>query len=126
VLVTGGCVSPAAAHRADAERVGARFRALLSVGECSGRAVSIPVRAVCEASQCAARPLDHPEWRTCRRDRDCTAEYRGCERWEAIRTASVAAARAEWPQDVCPSIVPEMPVAHCTYATCALDWVGGD
>ena len=123
VLVTGGCSSAIGAHRDDAAAVDASHQALLSIAECSG-GPTVPTRVYCDGLRCLAQPLDHPEWRGCARDRDCTAAWRGCQRWEAVARSSAEAAHAAWTGEECPSIVPQMPDARCAYEMCALDWAG--
>jgi hypothetical protein len=129
VLVTGGCRAPAAAHVSVASEIDEANHRQLSVAECVG-GPSTPVRPACsgeigEPVHCVARVLDHPEWRTCERDRDCTLEPNGCHHWEAVNTRSSEAARAAWmPAEPCPGIFPPMPEVRCRYGFCAGPWGG--
>lgn len=124
VLVTGGCSGPAAAHRDVASEVDERNRRVMSVAGCGGSAPHVPVRAVCRARACTTEPLDHPEWRACRRDRDCTFEWRNCHAWEPIARSSAEAAHAAWVGRECPGIAPVPPEVSCVYGSCAIGWAG--
>ncbi|MCZ7685819.1 MAG: hypothetical protein M5U28_46490 [Sandaracinaceae bacterium] len=124
VLVTGGCMGPAATHRDVAAAVDERHRLILSVAQCSGAVPRVPVRAVCRARTCTTEPQDHPEWRGCRRDRDCTVEWRHCHLWEPIATSAAEAAHAAWVGPECPGIAPVPPPVRCVRGSCTIGWAG--
>ncbi len=124
VLAHGGCAGTiVATHRDVAARVNEIALSNQRVRECV-RVSSIPVRAVCRARSCTTEPLDHPEWRGCRRDSDCRSVFRDCQRWEPIASSSADAARAAWATVVCPSIVPTPPDVSCVQGSCAIGWSG--
>lgn len=130
VLVTGGCDGPAAAHRSVAAEIDAQNELRMSAVRCRGGDPPPPVRPFCggrpgSPPRCVTLAVDHPEWRTCRRDADCTFEVQGCHHWEAVSTDSADEAQAAWmPEGPCPGIIPQMPRARCFSGYCAGPWGG--
>lgn len=105
-----------AAHRDVAAEVDERGPA------CAGRIE--PVRAQC-LGHCTAQPLDHLEWRACRRDQDCTVEERNCQWYEGVAVEHASEARAAFTtMGPCPGISPMPPEVSCVYGWCITAWAG--